>query len=61
MTVSRDFYYYYKADVLSLNLLIVKQNQDLNLSNSSQFDSGFSKMIVTLRYDDKDEINVIKK
>ena len=61
MTVSRDLFYYYKADVLSLNLLIVKQNQDLNLSNSSQFDSGFSKMIVTLRYDDKDEINVIKK
>ena len=61
MTVSRDFYYYYKADVLSLNLLIVKQNQDLNLSNSSQYDSGFSKMIVTLRYDDKDEINVLKK
>ena len=61
MTVSRDFYYYYKADVLSLNLLIVKQNQDLNLSNSSQFDSGFFKMIVTLRYDDKDEINVLKK
>ena len=61
MTVSRDFYYYYKADVLSLNLLIVKQNQDLNLSNSSQFNSGFSKMIVTLRYDDKDKINVIKK
>ena len=61
MTVSRDFYYYYKADVLSLNLLIVKQNQDFNLSNSSQFNSGFSKMIVTLRYDDKDKINVIKK
>ena len=61
MTVSRDLFYYYKAEALSLNLVIVKQNQDFNLSNSSQYDSGFSKMIVTLRYDDKDEINVLKK
>ena len=46
MTVSRDFYYY-KADALTLNLLIVKQNEDLNLSSSSQYDSGFSKIVVT--------------
>ena len=62
MTVSINFYFdNYKADAPLHNLLIVKQYQDFNLSNSSQYDSGFSKMVVILRYNDKDEINVLKK